>query len=104
MTAAPTSLADSSGIGIACAGLAPAPAAGETRPTARIQGCNIICIANRWDYDPTSKHQVMRILARDNRVLWVNYRGSRRPQASLADAGAVVATLRAVLAGARRID
>ena len=91
LTAAPTSLADGSGIGLACAD--PTPTAGEVRPAARIRGYNIICIANRWDYDPTSKHQVMRILARDNRVLWVNYRGSRRPQASLADAGAVVSTL-----------
>ncbi len=28
----------------------------------------IICIASDWDYDPTSKHQVMRILARQNQV------------------------------------
>lgn len=88
--------------GPVCAGSAPSPPA--PRPAARITGCNIICIANRWDYDPTSKHQVMRILARDNRVLWVNYRGSRRPRASWADAGAILATLRSVLAGARRVD
>ncbi|MHC4063365.1 MAG: glycosyltransferase [Planctomycetota bacterium] len=68
-----------------------------------IGGRTIICIANRWDYDPTSKHQVMRVLARRNRIVWVNYRGTRKPRASLADVTAAASTLRAALAGARRV-
>ena len=75
-----------------------------SRDPASIRGRNIICIANRWDYDPTSKHQVMKVLARRNRIVWVNYRGSRRPQASVADATAVIATLRAALGGALRVS
>ena len=75
-----------------------------SRDPASIRGRNIICIANRWDYDPTSKHQVMKVLARRNRIVWVNYRGSRRLQASVADATAVIATLRAALGGARRVS
>ena len=47
-----------------------------------MQGQNIICFANDWDADPTSKHQVMKILARSNRVLWVNSIGLRRPRAT----------------------
>ena len=53
----------------------------------------IVCLASRWDYDPTSKHQVMRILARENDVVWVNHRGSRRPRATAADLGAMVSTV-----------
>ena len=69
-----------------------------------INGRTIICIANCWDYDPTSKHQVMKVLARRNQIIWVNYRGSRRPQASVADVTAAVSTLRAVVCGARRVS
>lgn len=39
----------------------------------------IVCVASSWDYDPTSKHHLMKRLARHNRVLWVNYHGTRRP-------------------------
>ncbi len=62
----------------------------------------IVCLASRWDYDPTSKHQVMRILARENDVVWVNYRASRRPRATAADAGAVISTIGQILRGVRR--
>ena len=44
-----------------------------------IQGRLIVCIASAWDYDPTSKHHIMRILSRHNDVLWINYHGTRRP-------------------------
>lgn len=68
-----------------------------------IENRNIICIASNWHYDPTSKHHVMKLLAERNNVVWVNYHGSRRPSASLADAGAIVARLRQVVQGPRRV-
>ena len=55
-----------------------------------MHGQNIICFANDWDADPTSKHQVMKILARTNRVLWVNSIGLRRPGASAGDASRIL--------------
>lgn len=55
-----------------------------------MQGQNIVCFANDWDSDPTSKHQVMKILARTNRVLWVNSIGLRRPGASVGDASRIL--------------
>jgi glycosyltransferase involved in cell wall biosynthesis len=42
-------------------------------------GFDILCIANDWSADPTSKHQLMRRLARTNRVLWVEGSGMRKP-------------------------
>ncbi len=69
-----------------------------------IENRTIICVANRWDYDPTSKHHVMKALARANNVIWVNYRGSRRPRASFRDATAAVSTLIAALIGPRRVN
>jgi glycosyltransferase involved in cell wall biosynthesis len=43
------------------------------------EGQNIICFAKDWSEDPTSNNHVMRILARRNKVLWVNSIGMRKP-------------------------
>ncbi|UCF33246.1 MAG: glycosyltransferase [Phycisphaerales bacterium] len=69
-----------------------------------IEGRLIICLANSWDYDPTSKHQIMRILARHNDIIWVNYHGTRRPQTNASDLRAGFATLRRVAGGLKHIS
>ena len=51
-----------------------------------LRGRDIVCFSNDWDGDPLSKTHIMRILARDNRVLWVNSIGNRSPRMSAADA------------------
>src|SRR5438128_10425974 len=43
---------------------------------------NIICFAKDWNEDPTSNNHVMRLLARDNRVLWLNSIATRTPNFS----------------------
>jgi glycosyltransferase involved in cell wall biosynthesis len=48
-------------------------------------GENIVCFAKDWDDDPTSNTHVMRLLARDNRVLWLNSIGMRRPSVGARD-------------------
>jgi glycosyltransferase involved in cell wall biosynthesis len=50
-----------------------------------LRGRDIICFSNDWSGDPLSKTHLMRLLARDNRVLWVNSIGYRAPTASKAD-------------------
>lgn len=50
-----------------------------------LRGRDILCFSHDWSGDPLSKTHVMRILARDNRVLWVNSIGYRAPTASKAD-------------------
>ncbi|SRR6266571_5791265 len=59
-----------------------------------ITGQNIVCFANDWGSNPTSKHQVMKILAQRNRVLWVNSIGLRRPGATIHDATRVATKVR----------
>jgi hypothetical protein len=49
-------------------------------------GRDIVCFSNDWDGDPLSKTHIMRILARENRVLWVNSLGNRAPRATAGDA------------------
>ena len=51
-----------------------------------LKGRDILCFSNDWSGDPLSKTHIMRLLARDNRVLWINSVGYRRPQANRSDA------------------
>ena len=46
----------------------------------------MLCFSHDWSGDPLSKTHLMRLLARDNRVLWVNSIGYRTPSASRQDA------------------
>ena len=69
-----------------------------------IRNRNIICFASNWFYDPTSKHHLMRLLSRDNHIIWVNYHASRRPSATLADIRAVGSKLRQFIDGPRRVS
>lgn len=50
-----------------------------------LRGRDILCFSHDWSGDPLSKTHLMRLLARDNRVLWVNSIGYRTPTASKAD-------------------
>ncbi len=69
-----------------------------------ISGRNIIAIASNWNFDPTSKHHIMKILSQQNRVLWVNYHGSRRPQVTGQDFRSIVAKLRQFTRGPEQVS
>ncbi|HRX86942.1 MAG TPA: glycosyltransferase [Phycisphaerae bacterium] len=64
----------------------------------------IVCIASCWDIDPTSKHHLMRMLARRNDVVWVNYHASRRPRFNRADLRSALNVLRRIAGGTRPIE
>jgi glycosyltransferase involved in cell wall biosynthesis len=51
-----------------------------------LRGQDMLCFSHDWNGDPLSKTHLMRLLARHNRVLWVNSIGYRAPTASAADA------------------
>ncbi|NNG15470.1 MAG: glycosyltransferase, partial [Gemmatimonadales bacterium] len=44
-----------------------------------LSNADILCFANDWEADPTSKHHLMRHLAERHRVLWVEAAGMRAP-------------------------
>ena len=69
-----------------------------------IEGRIIVSVANSWDYDPTSKHQIMKILSRRNDIVWINYHGTRRPTLDKADFTAACSTLRRVARGIQRVS
>jgi len=45
-----------------------------------LEGQNIICFAKDWTEDPTSNNHVMMMLAKRNRVLWLNSIAMRTPK------------------------
>ncbi len=69
-----------------------------------LEGGSILCFAHDWGGDPTSKTHIMRILARRNRVLWINSIGMRRPTASRADLGRLASKLRRGLGGCHEVE
>lgn len=60
----------------------------------------VVAFANDWRTDPTSKHHLMRLLAEQRDVLWVETSGMRRPAAtSAADLKRVVAKVKKMSGG-----
>jgi glycosyltransferase involved in cell wall biosynthesis len=68
-----------------------------------LEGKNIICFANDWHNDPTSKHQVMKLLSQKNRVLWINSIGMRKPSVSSSDLRRIVLKLKSFAKGIEQV-
>lgn len=50
-----------------------------------LRGRDIVCFPQDWTGDPLSKTHIMRVLSKENRILWVNSIGMRPPTVSKAD-------------------
>jgi glycosyltransferase involved in cell wall biosynthesis len=61
-------------------------------------GRDMLCFSHDWSGDPLSKTHLMKLLARDNRILWVNSIGYRAPTATAADVGRAWRKLKAAAA------
>jgi glycosyltransferase involved in cell wall biosynthesis len=68
-----------------------------------IHGQDIICFCNDWDADPLSKKHIMKRLATQNRILWINSIGNRSPTASVSDARRIVKKLGAFARGCKLV-
>lgn len=55
------------------------------QPDRQLRGRDMLCFSHDWNSDPLSKTHLMRLLSRDNRILWVNSIGYRAPTASARD-------------------
>ena len=69
-----------------------------------VRGCDIVCVGFAdWDAElPTNQHHLMRRLARENRVLFVESLGVRRPQLARRDVVRIARRLRRGLGPPRR--
>ncbi len=64
-------------------------------PERVLRGRDMLCFSHDFTGDPLSKTHLMRLLSRDNRVLWVNSIGYRAPSASARDLRRAVEKVRA---------
>ena len=69
-----------------------------------MNGKTIICLANNYFFDPTSKHHVMRELAKSNHVLWINWHASRRPALNRRDFSSIAEKLKQFKNGLAKVQ
>jgi len=69
-----------------------------------LRGRDLVVFSNDWDGDPLSKVHIMRILSRDNRVLWVNSIGNRAPKANAHDMQRIWRKLSSFTEGIREVE
>lgn len=65
---------------------------------------DMLCFGHDWSGDPLSKTHLMRILARENRVLWINSIGYRTPTASARDIRRALHKLKAFTEPVREVQ
>src|SRR5688500_16254443 len=72
------------------------------------QGClrqpDLAVFSTDWDGDPLSKVHIMRMLASDNRILWVNSVRNRAPRANGHDLRRIGRKLAAFAGGVREVE
>ncbi len=59
------------------------------------RGRSMICFGHDWTGDPLSKTHLMRLLSKENKILWINSIGYRTPTASARDFKRIVNKLKA---------
>jgi len=64
----------------------------------------VLCFGHDWSGDPLSKTHLMRLMARNNRVLWINSIGYRRVTASKRDFKRVAQKLQHFLQPVREVE
>lgn len=64
----------------------------------------MLCFGHDWSGDPLSKTHLMRLLARDNRVLWINSIGYRAPTASGRDFKRIIQKLKAAAEPVKEVE
>ncbi|MBX7171206.1 MAG: glycosyltransferase [Pyrinomonadaceae bacterium] len=57
----------------------------KTEPSGVLLGRDILCFSHDWTGDPLSKTHLMRVLSKNNRILWVNAIANRMPTTSTKD-------------------
>src|SRR5450432_214646 len=80
------------------------PFSDRAATSAVLRGRDIICFSHDWSGDPLSKTHLMRLLSRENRILWVNSIGYRTPTVSKADMSRAFKKLAAFTVPLREVE
>jgi glycosyltransferase involved in cell wall biosynthesis len=78
------------------------------QPTERsaetLRGQDILCFSHDWTGDPLSKTHLMRVLSKDNRILWINAIANRMPTASSKDFRRIFSKLKRFTEPVREVE
>ncbi len=67
-------------------------------------GRDILCFSHDWTGDPLSKTHLMRVLSKDNRILWINAIANRMPTASSKDMKRIFTKLKKFTEPVREVE
>lgn len=76
----------------------------ETSLNRELRGRDILCFSHDWTSDPLSKTHLMRVLSKENRILWVNAIANRMPTASSKDVSRIFKKLKAFTEPVREVE
>lgn len=69
-----------------------------------LRGRDILCFSHDWTGDPLSKTHLMRVLSKDNRILWINAIANRMPTASSKDLSRIYRKLKSFTEPVREVE
>jgi glycosyltransferase involved in cell wall biosynthesis len=69
-----------------------------------LRGRDILCFSHDWTGDPLSKTHLMRVLSRENRILWINAIANRMPTASSKDLSRIVKKLKSFTEPVKEVE
>lgn len=69
-----------------------------------LRGRDILCFSHDWTGDPLSKTHLMRVLSRDNRILWINAIANRMPTTSTKDISRIFKKLKSFTEPVREVE
>jgi glycosyltransferase involved in cell wall biosynthesis len=72
--------------------------------TSALRGRDILCFSHDWTGDPLSKTHLMRVLSRENRILWVNAIANRMPTTSSKDIKRIFSKLKKFTESVKEVE
>ena len=76
----------------------------QTAPAEPLRGRDILCFSHDWTGDPLSKTHLMRVLSKDNRILWINAIANRMPTTSSKDISRIYNKLKSFTEPIREVE
>ncbi len=80
------------------------PSKKETLKTGTLRGRDILCFSHDWTGDPLSKTHLMRVLSKENRILWINAIANRMPTTSSKDLSRIYKKLKGFTEPIREVE
>ncbi|MGB2751742.1 MAG: glycosyltransferase family 1 protein, partial [Pyrinomonadaceae bacterium] len=80
------------------------PSRKRTAVDGELRGRDILCFSHDWTGDPLSKTHLMRVLAKENRILWINAIANRMPTTSSKDLSRIYNKLKSFTEPIREVE